>query len=172
MLVFRSAQVLHGTPVAEGLPSLACLPAMEDGCVGEPNPPVLWDQLHQVSLDFFGIGILAEIQPAGDSRDVCIDDDTRSDIERYAENHVGSLTRDTGKLDQFLHRSRHPTAEFLYDHSTGGSNVLCLIAKKTCRADILFQDLRRSPGKILGSAILVEQIPGNQVNPLVGTLSR
>ena len=55
-LVFEVAELLEVAAVAFGLAGVADLAAMMDQLVREGDPAVLWDDAHQVLLDF-GSGV-------------------------------------------------------------------------------------------------------------------
>src|SRR3974377_2247458 len=55
--------------------------AMMDDLVGEVDPLVARDDLHQVLLDLAGVGVLRKFEAAGDALDVRVNDNTVSDAE-------------------------------------------------------------------------------------------
>jgi hypothetical protein len=68
------AELLEVAAVALGLAGVADLAAMVDELVGEGDPAILRENLHQFLLDFFGCIALGEAQATGDAEDVRIDD--------------------------------------------------------------------------------------------------
>ena len=83
--------------------------------MSERNPAVRWGDFHQVLLDLFRRVLLRELQPVRDAKHVRIDDDAARDAIGGAQDHIGSLARDTGQGQKLVHGSRHLAPEIADD---------------------------------------------------------
>src|SRR5215210_4991773 len=96
----RRADFGEGALGAGGAARLADLAAVRDEEVREVYPVGLWDESVEVALDLLGRLLLREPEARGEPRDVRVHDDARGDAEGVAEDDVGRLARDAGKLKQ------------------------------------------------------------------------
>ena len=127
---------------------------MPDQLVGEQNPFVLRNHLHQILLDLFRIVVAGEIQTFRQALHVRIDNDARGDAVSGAENHVGRLTSHAWKREQLLHRARYFPPERLDDRFACADDGFRLVAEESRRPDFLLEVFRGGVGESFRSRIL------------------
>src|SRR6266404_1432997 len=81
-----------------------------DEPVAPVRPMFARDQLHQVLLDLFRIGLARDPKPAGEPNDVSIHDDAFVLPERIPQHHVRRFPADARKPMQFFHGVRNAAA--------------------------------------------------------------
>jgi len=162
--------LLEVTAVALGLARVAYMAAMVDDLMGEGDPPILGDDLHQLLLDFFGCFTFGEAKAAGDAQYMRIDDDTFRHAETNAQNHIRCFSSSAGDGDEFSEGLRNLTIEVGDDLAGCALNRLCLVAKEAGRPDEGFE-LRQS-GFRHGSRgrEATEELGRDHVDTDVGTL--
>ncbi len=112
---------------------------MVDDLVGESDPTILGDDLHQLLLDFFGCFTFGETKAAGDAQYMRIDDDTFRLAEANAQNHICCFSSSAGDGDEFSEGLRNLTVEVADDLAGCTLNGLCLVAKEAGGADEGFE---------------------------------
>jgi hypothetical protein len=70
--IHRVAQLFQRAINTAGLASDADLAAVVDEFVGELDPAVFWDDLLEVFFNVDGVGGLGEIEAAGESKYMCV----------------------------------------------------------------------------------------------------
>src|ERR1700675_4515371 len=113
--------------------------AVPDELVREQNPPALWNDLHQVLLDFLRVIVSCEIEPPRKPLHVRIDDNPRGNSERRAQNDVPGLSRHTRQRVDFLHRFRHLALKLFDDFLARRHDGFRLVAKKSRGANVLLE---------------------------------
>src|SRR6185437_3553609 len=101
--VGRVAQRFDGAIDAARFSGDADLATVVDEFVGELDPMVAGDDLHQVLLDLLWVFGLGEAEAAGDAEDVRIDDDAFSEAECNSEDDVAGFAGYSWKREQFGH---------------------------------------------------------------------
>lgn len=101
-----------------------------------------------------------------------VDHNTYGNFESDAENHIRRLATYAGKRAQFVHFTRHLTIVFVDELLSAGFDVLRFVLKKTCGANQLFDLLNGCFRHGFGVGKLGKQMGRDQIDPLVGTLSR
>src|SRR5262249_16812409 len=104
----------QGALVARRLTRETHLAAVINHPVIEHHPIFLRQQLHQVLLDLYRIGVRRKSEPAAHAADVRVDGDA-GHAERVAEDDVGRLAADAREADQFFQRVGHVAAVLLHN---------------------------------------------------------
>jgi len=99
-----------------------------------------------------------------------IDDDTDIDVERVAEDDVGSFTSDPGKGGKLVHCLWNFAAVFFDQNAAGGLDVFGFGSVESDAFDVLFEFGKRSVGEVLGGLVFLEKIFGNDVDLFIGAL--
>jgi acetyl esterase/lipase len=120
--------------VAVGATGVADAAAVQDQRVVEEGPPLLWKEFFEVLLDFVGILVPAELQPAGEPADMGIDGDG-GPAEGVARDHVGGLTADSRQGEQSIVVFGHFTPVEVHDPLSRRHDVLGFVAKQADRLD-------------------------------------
>lgn len=76
--------------------------AVVDESMGEHDPFVLREELHQFSFDDLGVVGFHESEEVGESGDVGVDNDSGGDTEPCSEYNAGGFSADSGELDEFI----------------------------------------------------------------------
>jgi len=140
--------------------------------MAEQGPLFLRNQREQSLFDFFRRGFTGQTQALCQARHMGVDDDAAVDIERVSQDHVGRLAADAAKLRQIVHGPRHFALILFDDGLTCRFYAFGFVAEKPGTLDLRLQLGQRGVGKRLGIGILFEQARGDQVDPLIGALSR
>src|SRR5271169_21777 len=138
-LVGRITQPLEVALNAFWFARVAHPPSVPDQLVREENPPVLRNNLHQIPLNLFRVGVLRQVQSFGKPLYVRIHHHPGRDPEPGTQHHVSCLPRHARQRQQLLHRLRHFPAKLLHDFLARAHDGLRLVAKKTGRPDFLLQ---------------------------------
>ena len=102
------AELLEVAAVAFGFAGFADLAAVMDELVGEGDPAVLGNDLHQFLLDFLRRVAFGQAETAGDAEDVRVDDYAFGFAEADAEDDVGGFAGCAGDGDQLGESLRGP----------------------------------------------------------------
>lgn len=116
----------------------ADLAAVMDEFVGELDPAVLRDDVHEVLLDFDGVGVGGELEAAREAEHVGVDDDAGGDAVPGAEDDVGGFARDAGQLEHLVHSFGDFALEFFDEDAGGADDALGFVAEEACGVDDLF----------------------------------
>jgi len=143
---------------------------VQNDAVGEDDPLVLGDDLHQVPLDLSRVGLFGEIEACGDALHVGIDYDAGGDMVSRTQNDVGSFAGDAGNGEKFLHGPRHLASEFVDHLLRRSDDGFGLVIEKPGGADILRQNFRRDGREVAWSGVFGEQAGSHFVHALIGTL--
>ena len=76
--------------------------AVVDESMGEHDPFVLREELHQFAFDDFGVVGFDESEKVGESGDVGVDNNAGGDAEPCTEDDAGGFSADAGELDEFF----------------------------------------------------------------------
>jgi len=115
---------------------------------------------------------LGNAEPPREPLNVGVDDDALNDLMAVLENDVGRFPADTRELGEFIHRIRHRAVVVVDNGLTGRANVARLVVVVGDRVEILGEFLLIDGGVLYGAVVFLEEIGGNRVNSLVGTLRR
>ncbi len=143
---------------------------MQNDLVRKAYPPVLGNNLHQVALDFDGVGFSGEIEPQRNALHMRIDDDAGGDAVGRPEHDIGGLARRAGHGEKLLHGARDLAAEIVDDPPGCADNRLRFVIEESGAADVLRQHLGRYRREVLGRWIFREQAGSDFVDALVGAL--
>lgn len=94
------------------------------------------------------------------------------DAEGVSEDDVGGLSSDSGEGREILHPPRHLAAVTLQKGATAGLDVLRLVPVEADPTDVGLQDQGIRRRVVGGAPVLPEQVCGDDVHLLVGTLCR
>ena len=97
-LVFRVAQVFDGAFRAFWPQCRALRASVMNQEMSEQNPLIAGKKLHQVLLDLVRALFFCEIQPAGQSLDVRVDDNAFGLSKCHAEDHIRGLASNALQL--------------------------------------------------------------------------
>src|SRR5262245_37363533 len=123
--------------------------------MAEWRPVLRGQQLHQIALDFFGIGLHGQTHAATEPADVRVNRDAGY-VVCIAENHVRRLAADARKLDERSEVVRHFTAVLLNDSPAALLNAFRFGSEKTRRLDQVFELAAISLGERLRVRIASE----------------
>ena len=145
---------------------------MLDDLMGEKDPPVLRDDLHQVLLDVHGIVVPGEVETPRYTMDVSIDHHTRRNAVSRSEDYVSRFACGARHGNQLVQCPRHIAVKIVYDPLRRADQRLRLVIEKTRRADVVSQNLLSRGGEIVRRRIFPEQFRRNFVYTLIGALRR
>lgn len=143
-----------------------------DQKMAEVDPISFGQQRHQIALDFDWVFFLGQAQTATESRHMRIDDNAGRQAVSRAKYDVCRFSSNARQRDQGVQILGNFAAVMRSNRRTTGADVLGFIPKKASASNqsLKFHNIR---GGILGGRpILGEQGRSDEVNPLVGTLSR
>jgi len=143
-----------------------------DEFVGELDPAVFGDDLHQVLLDDLRGFATGEAETTGETEDVGIDDDAFRFAVCDAENDVGGLAGRSGDVEKFGHGLRNFAVELLADDAARALNRLGFVVVETCGADEGFEGFERGIAHGLWRGIGGEELGSNHVDAGVSALRR
>lgn len=89
----------------------ADLAPVMDHFVGELDPVVARDDLHQLLLDFLGFVGFCEAEAFGEAKYVRVDDDAFGEAVCNSKDDVAGFARDSGESEQLSHGLWDPAAE-------------------------------------------------------------
>ena len=138
-LVSGMAKLLEIALIAFGFAGDADLAAVVDDLVGEIDPAVLGDNLHQFLLHFLGCVAFGEAKAMGDAEDVGIDNHALGFLEAHSENHIRSLPRRARDGDQLGQGLRDLALEIRNDLAGCALNGFCLVVVEAGGADKSFE---------------------------------
>ena len=121
---------------------------MPDEPVAEQGPLVVGNELHQISLDFFGCFGAAEPKALAEPGNVGVNHDPVIDAEGIPEDHVGGLATDSREGREILHGPGHVPVKMCHQSLAAGLDVSRLASKQTNPADRLLQLVNRCLRKI------------------------
>lgn len=165
-------ELVHGALFAFGFASHTDLAAVVDHAMGEVNPLLLRQYLHEVLLDLRGIGVLGESEAFAEACDVRVDDDAGRHAEGSAQNDVGRFTTDAGEGDHSFDVAGKFAVVTLDDGLAGRFNVFGLVAEEARALDDLFQGFDRRGGQRFGIGPAAEEFGRYHVDAGIGALGR
>lgn len=115
---------------------------MPDNLVGKLDPPLFWNDLHEVLLDFLGIFVARQVQAVGNADDVSIHDNAAGDSKSSSEDDIGGFSRSAGKREHFFHGLRHSPAKLFHDGFARTHNGFGFVAEESSRANLLLEVAR------------------------------
>ena len=133
------AELLEVAAAAFRLSGIADLTAMMDELVGEGDPAVLRNNLHQLLLDFLRRVAFGQAEAAGDAEDVRIDHNTFGLAKADAENDVGGLSGCAGDGDEFGQGLRDLAVEFFDNLARRALNGFGLVVEEAGGSDEGFE---------------------------------
>jgi len=154
---------------AIGFAGMAHLPAMKNHAMTEHDPFFFGNEGHQILFHFFRDSVLGQTKAAAKAAHVRIHRDSRNVIG-IAEDYVGRLATDAGKLDQLFHRIGNLAAVLLDDLAAAGNDVFRLIAEKPRGRDRLFEVSWIGAAIVRRGWIGPKQRGGNHVHARIRTL--
>ena len=113
----------------------------------------------------------SQTEPLGNPFDVGIDDNS-GDAEGGSQDHIGGLSADPGKLDQFLHRFWNPAFVCCDKLFTARDNASCLVLIEAGRVDLFFERLWVCFGVVVSGFVFLEEALGHNVDPFISALGR
>ena len=143
-----------------------------DEFVGESNPAVLRDDLHEVLLDFYGLVVFCELEAAAQAEDVSVYNHADGDLVPASENYVGGLAGHAGDAEHFVHGLRNLVAELLDDRRGRAFDGLCLVVEEAGAANDFFEFGQGSGGHVFGGGVGLEERGRDEVDADVGALRR
>jgi len=151
------AELLEVAAVAFGLAGVADLAAVVDELMGEGDPAVLRNHLHQFLLDFLGRVAFGEAEAVGDAEDMGVDHDAFSFAEADTEDDVGGFAGGAGDGDELGEGLGDLTVEIGDDFAGSALDGFCLVVVEAGGADEGFElgeglDIAAGVGKRLKSA--------------------
>ena len=144
--------------------------AVVNNLVGEQNPLFFRNGLHQIPLDFSGIGVLCEIQPARDALHMRIHYDTRCDSIRRSKDYVRRFTSGTGNGEQLVHGLRDLSTEIIQQSLRGPNQRFGLVVEEAGGSDILRQFGLAGVREVGDGWIFLKQAGCHFIHALVGAL--
>ncbi len=103
---------------------------------------------------------------------MCVDHHTGGNSIRRAEDDIGRLATDAGKLHEGVEILGNLALVFVDQFGAAGLDVLRLVAIEARAFDRLFNLGERRGGEIGRSFIFFEQVLADDVDSFVGTLGR
>jgi hypothetical protein len=168
--VFGVADVFDFAVEAAGLAGDAEAAAVPDELVGEEHPFIFGQDLDEILLDFFWVGVFGEVEAVGEADDVGIDDDAAGDSVAGAEDDVAGLAGDAGEGEDLLHGLGDNAAEFFDEFFGGAHDGFCFVAEETGGADFLFELTGVGVGEMFWRGIFFEERGRDLVDADVGAL--
>ena len=130
---------------------------MPDEEMGEKGPVLFGDDFNECLLDFDGIVLAGETQPAGETADMGVDHDALGKVEGIAEDYVGGFPAHAGKLVEMFHGLRDLSAVILDQAGGTTADGFGLGAEEAGRADEAFELGGRDFSKMLGRGAALER---------------
>ena len=155
---------------AVGLAGGAAAAAVPDEEMGEEGPVLFGDDFDQGLLDFDGIVLAGETQPAGETADMGVDHDALGKVEGIAEDYVGGFPAHAGKLVEMFHGLRDLSAVILDQAGGTTADGFGLGAEEAGRANEAFQFGRGDFGKVFGCSAALKKRRGDLVDPFIRAL--
>ena len=125
---------------------------------------------HEILLRPFGGRCVAETETVRDTEDMGIDGhEVGAGV--FDEDHVGGFLSDAGEFDQLLFVERNFTSVFLHHHFRHRDEIFGFVVEKRAGFDVLFDLFRIGLSEGGGIGVFFEKCRGDEVDPLVGTLS-
>jgi len=164
------AELLEVAAVAFGLAGVADLAAVVDELMGEGDPAVLRNHLHQFLLDFLGRVAFGEAEAVGDAEDMGVDHDAFSFAEADTEDDVGGFAGGAGDGDELGEGLGDLTVEIGDDFAGSALDGFCLVVVEAGGADEGFELGEGGFGHRGGSGEALEERRGDHVDADVGAL--
>lgn len=105
-------------------------------------------------------------------RDVSIDDYAAGDAKCVSENYICRFSSNAAERQQIFHPGGDLAAVNFDDPFASRLNVLCLVAIKARRVNVLLEFGLSDIDEILRAAILSKQRCSNDIDPQIGALCR
>ncbi len=156
-LVGGVTQFLEGAIETSWSSGDAHLSAMMNQFVGEVDPTILRNDLHQVTLNLLRCCLLCQLKTPREAHDVCINYDANGNSIPRSEHDIRCFTSNPGQAKNLVHRLRDLTAKLLYDRTGSSLNRLCLVAEEARCANEIFDLGKGSSGHRLWSRKRLEQ---------------
>jgi hypothetical protein len=141
-----------------------------DETVGYRQPIILWNDLHQVLLDFHGIEMFGPAQPLAEPGDVGIHRDSLRNSINLTQNHIGGLAAHPGDLYQLFHGLGNLPPVISHQGLGASDQILRLISIKASRVDDLFHLFGFGKGEFLRCGIGLKKFRGDQIDPFISAL--
>lgn len=145
--------------------------AVVDESMGEHDPFVLREELHQFSFDDLGVVGFHESEEVGESGDVGVDNDSGGDTEPCSEYNAGGFSADSGELDEFIERFGDVSAVAFNECPGHAADVVGFRAKEAERFDDGFDFGLAGESESVGIGKASEEFRGGLVDAFVGALS-
>ena len=145
---------------------------MPDEEMGKKGPVLLGDDFNECLLDFDGIVLAGETQPAGETADMGVDDDAFGEVESVTENHISGLSAHAGELVEMFHGPRNLAAVILDQGGGAAADRFGLGAEESGGADEAFELGGRDLSKMLGRGAALEKGGCDFVDPVIRALGR
>ena len=143
-----------------------------DENVGEVDPVLLGNELHQFLLHLLRVLAVRETETVREAEDMGVHDEPHGDAESGSEDDVRGLAGDPGKRQKLFHRPGHLASKIGGDFRGRALDRFRLVPEEAGRADDLLDlaPLRRR--RIRDGGIAGEESGGDHVHPHVGALRR
>lgn len=164
------AELLEVAAIALGFARVADLASVVDELVGESDPAILRENLHQLLFNFFCCFRFSQTEAACNAEDVRVYNDTFGLAETDTENHVCGFAGCAGDCDEFGEGLGNLTIEFVHDFSGRALDGFCLVAEEARGADEVFKFGERSLRHRRRSREAAEQFRGHHVHADIGAL--
>jgi hypothetical protein len=133
------AKLFQVAAVALGFAGIAYLTAMVDDLVGEADPALPRQNLHQLLFDLLRRVAFGQSEPSGNAEDVRINDDTLGLSKADAEHDVGGLAGGSRDGDEFREGLRNLPAEIFGDLFRRALDRLGLVVEEACGTNERFK---------------------------------
>jgi hypothetical protein len=138
----------------------------------EKRPKVLRKVPGKIPLNFHGVCVPAQPQPARQSPDMRVYDHAVIDPKCISQHYICSFSSDTGECRKRLHVPWHFSLVAIDDLSRRGLNILGLGSVETCRVNDRFEFRYRNLCKILNVTASLEQVSCDNIDALIRALCR
>ena len=138
--------------------------------MGEGDPALLREQLHQILFDPFRIVVFGEPEALRNALDVRVDDHSGGDAEGRTENDVGRFAGGAGHGEESVDVARDLAAEIGEDFAGGAGDGFGLVVEEAGGADVLGELGLVRRGEIMDSGVFAEESGRHHVDAPVGAL--
>lgn len=148
----------------------ADLSSVMDELVGELDPVVLGDDVHQLLLHLFGVGGIREAEAVGEAQDVGVDDDAFGDAVGDSEDNVGGFAGGSRDGEQFGHGFWNFAVEVLDDAPGCSGDGLGFVVIEAGGFDLCLKSRKGGFGHGFGSGEFAEELRRDHIYASVGAL--
>ena len=138
--------------------------------MAEEGPGIAGEELDQVLLDADGVAEFCESQALGETAHMGVDDDTFVFVKGISEDDIGRLASRAGECGERFEGGWHFAAVSGQEGGTHGADIFRLVAVEAGGADEGLEFLLRNLSVVGCGAAALEEVFGNDVDPLVGAL--